>query len=134
MKVLVEFTVKDEQKFLDSLRVFENDDNVPGFRTGITRAPTEMPVFLPAELHHLEPVIHRFFDAMVYKLRRNAHKPSFETLDLEQSLKHLNVEVQELIKAMAEGNQAEILLESADVANFALILASIAIEGRKRPT
>jgi len=90
-----------------------------------------MKVFIPSELDDLEPDIHRFVDAMVYKLRKNAHKGRWEDLDLPSALRMLRAEVDELNGALQENNQVEILLECADVANFALILATIAIEGLK---
>lgn len=132
-KVIVEFEIRNRDKFNDDLkRCFENDDNVPGMRTDLTLSPDSINVFMPKELQTIAPVIHRFFDACLYKLRKNAHKGSLEELDLEQSLKKLREETEELSKAIAEGNQIEVLLEAGDVANFAMILASIAIEGRKR--
>lgn len=88
-----------------------------------------MQVFVPRELRDLklEPVLLRFFDAMVYKLRRNKHKGAWERVDLQRALNLLKLEVAELEGAMKEGSQVEILMEAADIANFALIVSSIAI-------
>ena len=66
-------------------------------------------------------------DAMRYKLKKNAHKGKWEDLDLEKALERLREEVTELEAAIAEGNEIEIVLEAADVSNFAMMVSSIAI-------
>lgn len=89
-------------------------------------------VFIPTELVELGVHIDlkRFFDAMIYKLRRNAAKGRWEGLNLEHTMNLGQREHDELAKAIEEGSDIEIVLEAADVANFALISASLAIEGR----
>lgn len=69
-----------------------------------------------------------FIDAMRYKLDKNSHKGKWEGLDLKKALELLRLEVTELEEAIAKGNEIEIVLEAADVANFALITSSIAIK------
>lgn len=81
----------------------------------------------PTVLHKDD--IRRFTDAMMYKLRRNAHKGRWEGMTLKEAVERLEDEVKELRAAIAEGNSVEILLEAADVGNFAMIAAHIAIEG-----
>ncbi len=91
-----------------------------------------IPVPVPPELVAIgcAPDLQRFFDAMIYKLRRNAHKGKWETLPLEKAFADLHAEVEELDKSIASGSTAEILMEAADVANEALIVANIALEAR----
>jgi len=43
----------------------------------------------------------------------------------------MSLEFQELDEAIAGGNMIDIILEAADVANFALIISSMAIDGDK---
>lgn len=86
---------------------------------------------LPDEVVVYEHDIRRFVDAMVHKLRRNAKKGRWEDLTAEGAFDLMSTEMGELEKAMTEGNVVEVLLESADVANFGLILSAIAIERGK---
>ena len=69
-----------------------------------------------------------FQDAMRYKLEKNAHKGRWENMTVEQVLDLLKQEVAELEEAIANGNNVEILMESADVAVFSMIAAVIATE------
>lgn len=85
-------------------------------------------IFIPDELEGNALQIKRFFDAMIYKLRKNAHKPSFERTDAAHCLARIRDEADELEQAIDEGNTTEILLEAADVGNFALLAATSAIE------
>jgi hypothetical protein len=89
-------------------------------------------IAVPPELVALgaKPDFQRFFDAMLYKLRRNAHKGKWETLPLEKAWKDLQGEVEELEDALKSGSTSEILMEAADVANESLIVAMIALEAR----
>lgn len=89
---------------------------------------SRLAIFIPDELAQMSPTLHRFFDAMIYKLRKNAHKGKWEGMDIVSSLARLKDETSELCTAIEESNHVEILLEAADVANFALILAAIAME------
>ena len=69
-----------------------------------------------------------FIDAMRYKLMKNAHKGRWEDLDLKTALKRLKDEVEELEEAIENGNEIEVILESGDVANYAMIVANIAVQ------
>lgn len=94
--------------------------------------PAELTLLIPAEISHLIPDLKRFFDAMVYKLRKNAAKGRWEKYSIIETLMLLRTEVEELDAAIQEGNDIEVVLEASDVANFAMIAAAIALEGRKR--
>lgn len=83
---------------------------------------------IPDSLAGQEVRVKRFFDAMIYKLSKNAHKSGFESADIHGCLKRLREEANELDEAIRDGNTIEILLEAADCANFALIAATAAIE------
>lgn len=85
-------------------------------------------IFMPMELESIRADIIRHFDACVFKLRKNSHKGSIQEWDLEEAFKKLEEEVQELRTAIDEGSPMEIILESADVSNMALILAAIGLK------
>lgn len=93
---------------------------------------THIRVWVPPELADLgiAPDLQRFVDAMVYKLRRNAHKGRWSDLSLEGALKRLEGEVGELQGVLPRRSSIETLMEAADVANMALIIANISLEGR----
>lgn len=95
----------------------------------------KLEIDVPPELVTLgiAPDLKRFFDAMIYKLRENAHKGRWEGVDLAKTLDHIKAEVDELKEAISEGNVISIVLEGADIANFALIAATIALDGKKEP-
>lgn len=86
---------------------------------------------IPPELRTYEHDIRRMVDAMVYKLRKNAHKGKWEHGRIKEYEVKLREEVTELANAIDEGNMVDIVLEAADVANMALILCSMAIDGRQ---
>lgn len=85
-------------------------------------------VFIPEELAPMAKDLDRFFSAMVFKLRRNAHKGRWEGLDIDTAFRLMRGEVDELRVAIQEGSFAEVLMEGADVANFALIVTSVSLE------
>lgn len=85
---------------------------------------------LPPELAAYRGSLTRFFDAMVYKLRRNAHKGKWEAVPLPRAMTALMSEARELEEALRHGSTMEILMEAADVANQALIVAEIGLEVR----
>ena len=91
----------------------------------------KLTVVVPHELTPIVPDLQRFFDAMVYKLRRNAHKGRWEDMSVSGALQRLREEVDELQEAVNAGSSMEITMESCDVANFALIVANIALESKK---
>lgn len=83
---------------------------------------------LPPEVTPYAEELRRHIDAMVYKLKVHAKKGKWENIDLAQTQELLRAEVDELSDAIKSGNMVEVLLESADVSNYALIISSIAIE------
>ena len=89
-------------------------------------------IHLDPKIDDLKPRLKLFFEAMVYKLARNANKGRWEDLDVDSSMIRLREEVQELAEAIDTGNGVEMLMEAADVANFAMILADIATD-KKEP-
>lgn len=72
--------------------------------------------------------IRRFMDAMKYKLDLHKGKGRWEDMTVSQAMDHLMAETQELKEAIQGGNLVEVMLEAADVANFAMILSTIMIE------
>jgi hypothetical protein len=91
---------------------------------------TVLEVRVPAELVKIGcvPDLQRFFDAMIYKIRRNAHKGRWVDINLDMAMEALRGEVEELDTELGFGSTVEILMEAADVANWALILANISLE------
>lgn len=92
---------------------------------------TVITLFIPDELEHVAGDIRRFMDAMLYKLRLNSHKSNgrkWADATQGQRFDKLLRETEELRDAICERNAVEVLLEAADVANFALILANSALE------
>lgn len=86
---------------------------------------------IPPELRGYEPEMAKFLDAMVFKLRRNAHKGKWERVPMVLALERLDDEMGELRSAVVNGSTMEILMEAADVANTALIVANISLEVRE---
>ncbi len=85
-------------------------------------------IHLPRDLENVRPELVRFFDAMVYKLHRNKHKGKWENVRLGMALPKIRAEINELQEAISNGNTFEVILEAADVANWALIIANVALE------
>ena len=88
-------------------------------------------VQIPETVEPYAEDIRRFVDAMVYKLALKANKGRWEDLPIAKAYELMIGETEELRDAIGDGNLIEILLEAADTANFALIIASIAIERGK---
>lgn len=92
---------------------------------------SKLEVLLPDEVEQYAPDIRRFLDAMVYKLKVHHKKGRWESMSIEDAQAKLAGEIEELDDAIAGGNLIEILTEAADVANYAMIIASIATERGK---
>lgn len=88
----------------------------------------KLTIALPDEVEQYEHDIRRFVDAMVYKLKVHAGKGRWEDMPMTKAQALLAGETLELQQAIDGGNLVEVLLESADVANFCLIISAIAIE------
>ena len=84
-------------------------------------------VVIPGSCASYAHDIRRFIDAMVFKLEKNVHKGRWEDLSVQEAFQRLMDEVEELQSEIG-GNTMKIVMEAADVANFAMIIASIAIE------
>ena len=89
---------------------------------------TSVTVRIPPELAGYEADFKRFWDGQVFKMRRNSHKGKWEDVPLDRALTGLDGEVAELKDAVINGNVMEIMCESHDVANMALIVAAIGLE------
>lgn len=87
-------------------------------------------VELPAEMQQYTEDIQQFLALMVHKLHKNVHKGRWESLSVNDAFELMRGEMRELRHAVFEHNRDEIYLECADVANFAMIIASIT---RERP-
>lgn len=85
---------------------------------------------IPPECEQYKNDIRRFVNAMVFKLAKNAHKGRWEDLTTSKAVGCLVTEVKELSAAINYQNSVEIFLEAADVANFAMIIASMEMEGQ----
>lgn len=96
----------------------------------LTAGSTPLVIRVPNELAEIRPDLQRFFDAMVYKLRRNKNKGRWPTLDLNQTFELMEGEFKELNEALIGGSTMEVLMEAADVANFAMIIANISLESK----
>jgi NTP pyrophosphatase (non-canonical NTP hydrolase) len=72
--------------------------------------------------------IRRFMDAMRYKLDVHKGKGRWEDMSIEKAMELLMGEVEELGDAIRKGNLIEVMLEAADVANFAMIISTIMLE------
>lgn len=83
---------------------------------------------LPPECEQYAPEISRFVEAMVYKLKVHAKKGKWEKYAIDVALAKLDGEVLELREAVAGRSMVETLLEAADVANYALIIAAKGLE------
>lgn len=84
---------------------------------------------MPAYKGEFEDVLRPFVDAMRHKLASNKYKGkrNWEDDSPETLLKRLKEEIDELEEAIKGGNQIEILLEAADVGNFAMMVSNVAI-------
>lgn len=71
--------------------------------------------------------IKQFTDAMQYKLRVNAHKGKWEGLSAFHAIRLLEREVEELHRAIASGNSVDVMMECADIANFAMMITNIVL-------
>ena len=69
--------------------------------------------------------IQQFVSLMLHKLHKNVHKGRWEGVNTGDAFIYLSDEVIELYDALRAKNAEETYLECADVANFAMIIASI---------
>lgn len=87
-------------------------------------------ITIPSECAQYAHDIRRFVDAMLFKLEKNAEKGRWETYSVQDAFSLMQKEVEELFRELG-GNSMKVVMEAADVANFAMIVASIAVERGK---
>lgn len=80
---------------------------------------------LTGEMEQYAPDIQMFVGLMLEKLHKNLHKGRWENLPIAQAEVLLMGEVKELNTALRDESSDAIVREAADVANFAMIIASI---------
>lgn len=85
-----------------------------------------MQIHVPKELAEMEPVLEYFINTMVRKLHANRHKGNGEA-HIQNMVAGLKSETNELLEAIKNESQFNVLLEGADVANFAFLIALNAI-------
>lgn len=73
-------------------------------------------------------------EAQRYKLRVNQHKGFLGDLPPEKLIEFLKGEIIELEDAAARGSKIEMLLEAADIANFALGFVIAALQKTEKPS
>jgi hypothetical protein len=89
----------------------------------------DIAIHIPENCEQYAADIKRFVDAMVYKLRKNAHKGRWEDLGTDDAFQLLCNEVDELRDALrGTPNAFDVIFEGADVANFALMISSMVTE------
>lgn len=84
---------------------------------------------MPAYKGEHEKELIPFVDAMRYKLANNKYRGQrrWEEDGIGVIMDRLRREVDELAEAIRGGNTAEIMMEGADVGNFAMMVVTIAI-------
>lgn len=93
--------------------------------------PAPLQIDIPLDVAPYREDIRVFVNAMIYKLKKNAHKGRWADGTTTKYFELLQEEVAELSDAINEGNLVEQMLEAADVANMALIISAIAVERGK---
>lgn len=94
---------------------------------------------LNGEMGQYAKDISDFVNQMLAKLEKNLHKGRWEGLTINYIMDCLAEEILELNDALEDGDKQAIYFEAADVANFAMIIASITRDsnvdlGRTGPT
>lgn len=89
---------------------------------------------LTGEMEQYAPDIHMFVGLMLEKLQKNVHKGRWEHLPLGIAWQLITGEMKELRdelnKSRLDINIDDTIREAADVANFAMIIASIVQRGK----
>lgn len=78
-------------------------------------------------------VVDRFADALKSRLAANVHKGDWRDVSIKTLLEKLSEESSELVDAVGLDNAMEVLLEAADVAVCAMMIADIYM-GSPRPS
>lgn len=109
----------------DELPVEAEKDSA-GYPVKLGTTMTMKPI-KPPEVN-CEAEIKQLVDAMRYKLKKNNHKGKWEEMTLAKAIELLKLEVAELEEAASRSSDIEIILEAADVSNFAMIVANLAMK------
>jgi len=88
-------------------------------------------IHLPDGIAEYGPDLRRFFDAMVMKLYFNRHKGFADGCHPIEMCDKASDELKELRDALLHKSQEDVVLESADVANFAWLTALVAFRMTK---
>lgn len=90
----------------------------------------DITIHIPENCEPYAADIKRFVDAMVYKLRKNAHKGRWEDLGTAEAYQLMCGEAEELRTEIEREtpNAYDVTFECADVANFALMISSMVTE------
>lgn len=85
----------------------------------------------PQEIRPRSEVIW-FSEQMELKLAKNDHRPGWKDATYEYLLELMREHADKLERSILNGNHAQVILDAADVANFAMMIADISnIEVRK---
>lgn len=86
---------------------------------------------MDGEMAQYAPDIRRFVGLMCEKLQKNVHKGRWEHKTSGQCFQGLMSEIRELRESLEKSHSPdEIIRECADVANFAMIVASVVERGK----
>jgi len=86
---------------------------------------------MDGEMEQYAPDIRRFVGLMCEKLQKNVHKGRWEHKNRKQCFQGLMGEIRELRESLEKFHEDEaIIRECADVANFAMIIASVVERGK----
>ena len=96
-----------------------------------TTSQLDFVVKMPVGTEQYVNDVRRFVDAMLFKLAKNAHKGRWEEMSVYEAMVRIREETEELDGAVKTGNTIEMVLEAADIANFAMIACSITMERGK---
>lgn len=84
-----------------------------------------MNIIIPEEVKPYELELKRFVESMVYKLKKHSGKGKWSNYNIAEALTMLEGELNELREAVNDGNTVEVMLEAADVANYAMIITAM---------
>jgi len=72
----------------------------------------------------IRPCVISFANAMELKLKQNDHKGGWSSDTVDQLISKIMLELSELVSTIENGKSShDVLLECADVANFAMMIA-----------
>ena len=76
------------------------------------------------EVERRKDAVDWFGNAMLSKLLENAPKGNWNTISKKAMIELLEGELEELKSALKKGNHLDIIREAADVANYAMMVAT----------